>query len=476
MKKIARLHRFPLLLLLCLLLVSTALPVAANSALHKWTGLSSTGSILTGSRGPLQIEKELLTFDLTEFPKAPYTDSADFAAYSGKVTAEYTVLNPTDAPVTATLLFPFGQIPTYGSIYDQQGNLVQNLDAEKYGAFSDGKPLRTTLRHSFSRSPYAFDLQKDLALLSDSFRSTQAFTPNMPVTKYTFTVKGVEKWHYSDAHAALDIPKHDEATWFYLEGGASFKSLPDGNNRISAWVLNNGSQFTLYAIGNPPEKLPVWHFYKTGTTKDGDEIAGSMTLESTESMTLLELARNRWKAGSGISLVDWYNAMLSEMTTDQTDNLLFLTLFEQGFSQHLMQWYEYELSLAPGQRLVNRVTAPIYPDINGSKEPPVYTYTYLLSPANTWDKFGTLDIVINTPYYLTRNNLQRFTKTDTGYTLSLNHLPEDEFVFYLSASPHSKDNLSLFLTDFWGIILVLVPAVLIGGIFYFVNWLSKNKR
>lgn len=168
--------------------------------------------------------------------------------------------------------------------------------------------------------------------------------------------------------------------------------------------------------------------------------------------------------------------MLSEMTTDQTDNLLFLTLFEQGFPQHLMQWYEYELSLAPGQRLVNRVTAPIYPDINGSKEPPVYTYTYLLSPANTWDKFGTLDIVINTPYYLTRNNLQRFTKTDTGYTLSLNHLPEDELVFYLSASPHSKDNLSLFLTDFWGIILVLVPAVLIGGIFYFVNWLSKNKR
>ena len=104
-----------------------------------------------------------------------------------------------------------------------------------------------------------------------------------------------------------------------------------------------------------------------------------------------------------------------------------------NISSQLMRWYVYELTLEPGQTLVNTVEAPMYPSINLRDDPAVYGYTYLLSPAQTWAEFGDLEIVINTPYYLTASTLEGFEKTETGYSLSLDGLPEGDLTFSLSA-------------------------------------------
>ena len=99
-----------------------------------------------------------------------------------------------------------------------------------------------------------------------------------------------------------------------------------------------------------------------------------------------------------------------------------------------MRWYQYEITIEPKSSITNTVTAPIYPEINGSYEPAIYTYTYLLSPASTWASFGELEIIINTPFYITENSLEGFTKTETGYTLKRNGLPGGELEFTLSTS------------------------------------------
>ena len=98
-----------------------------------------------------------------------------------------------------------------------------------------------------------------------------------------------------------------------------------------------------------------------------------------------------------------------------------------------MRWYEYEISIGPGECIVNTVTAPIYPSINSDYEPPIYEYTYLLSPAQTWAEFGTLDIVVNTPYYMTVSGLEGFKWNNPGYELHLDGLPEGELTFTLCA-------------------------------------------
>ena len=52
------------------------------------------------------VDKELLTFDVQEFPEQYYPDTDSFLAYTGNVTAEYIFRNPANYAVTATLVFP----------------------------------------------------------------------------------------------------------------------------------------------------------------------------------------------------------------------------------------------------------------------------------------------------------------------------------------------------------------------------------
>lgn len=95
-----------------------------------------------------------------------------------------------------------------------------------------------------------------------------------------------------------------------------------------------------------------------------------------------------------------------------------------------MRWYEYTLTLGPGQALKNEVTAPLYPAIDAGYTPSLYAYTYLLSPAKTWTQFGELKVVVNTPYYMTECGIDGFTKTDGGYALTLPGLPEGRADLY----------------------------------------------
>ena len=122
-------------LLICTLFISTLLPitVSANSAQTHWRGVDSTGAMVVGENCPIEVKKEVLTFDISEFPANYYREKEDYLAYTGKVTAEYTFYNPTDLTVTATLAFPFGKQPDYASIYDEESqSYVTNVDTEKY--------------------------------------------------------------------------------------------------------------------------------------------------------------------------------------------------------------------------------------------------------------------------------------------------------------------------------------------------------
>ena len=141
-----------------------------------------------------------------------------------------------------------------------------------------------------------------------------------------------------------------------------------------------------------------------------------------------------------------------------------------------MQWYEYTLTLEPGQILTNTVTAPLYPAIDAGYTPSIYTYTYLLSPAKTWAQFGKLKIVVNTPYYMIENSQGGFSETEKGCELTLPGLPEKELTFTLSEAEHPKPpKLSI---PFKPVFLLAGFAgfVLIGGGVIAVVLIIKRKK
>ena len=121
------------ILILFTLTVAFMIPTNANSAQTHWRGVDSTGAVVVDDSCPVEVTKEVLTFDISEFPENYYRDAEEYLAYTGTVTAEYTFYNPTDITVTATLAFPFGTQRDYANVYDEESQTyVTNVDTEKY--------------------------------------------------------------------------------------------------------------------------------------------------------------------------------------------------------------------------------------------------------------------------------------------------------------------------------------------------------
>ncbi len=419
--------RKTLLMALCaaLLLIGPGLflPALANSAQTWWSGTDGAGLIVTEGECPIEVTRERLTFELWEFPENFYDvgEEESFLAYSGMVSAEYTFLNPTDLTVDVRLAFPFGQQPHYSPFWNGEAD-----DAEKYGVSVDGQEIERRIRHTY-RADYAdFYLEEDLPRLSDGYLEDDFFLPGMTVTRYAFRADGVDS-RYSAANAAFDfVPASDVRILFpQLNGGSA---LGGDRFRAEAWV-ENGDTFEVYAIGGA--FFPEWTFYRDGACRDGEEIAGMMSLTEVETLTFEELALSSFDPEGDVSAIDWYNAFVCLLNDNHWQGGLLGT--DRLSASDLLRWYEYELTFAPGQTLVNRVEAPIYPDIDTDCTPSLYTYTYLLSPAGTWADFGELEIVLNTPFYLIDDD--SFEKTEGGYRKIMPGLPEGELVFSLAAEP-----------------------------------------
>ena len=422
-----------------LVLILSLVPVTAlaNSAQTLWDGTDSTGAIITGENCPIVVEHELLTFDIGEFPASYYREVSDYLAYSGSVTAAYTFYNPADYDVNATLVFPFGGIPDYGDIWDNENaKPLRYSDTEKYDITVAGVPIERRLRHTFMLWEHQFELEEDMAKLHDGFMDDPFYSPDMPVTRCTYVPGNADTETYHAASAAFVLSADPAITRVYMEGGNGGKTLEDAV-QLEGWV-DPENPFVINVIGEPLTELPNWKFYTNGSCEE--EIDGTMTLVSEETVTLKEFLLQEYDPASGILEHDWYNAMVTALNYyEWAHGAIAGTEIGFDISDRLMRWYEYEISIGAGERIVNTVTAPIYPAIDGRYVPPTYQYTYLLSPAKTWAEFGTLDIVVNTPFYMIEDGVTiAFEQADHGYAVHLDGLPEGELTFTLCSEPVPK--------------------------------------
>ena len=447
---------------------------SANSAQSYWRGVDATGAMITGENCPIEVTAETLTFDIGEFPQNYSSVDYDKTEYSAKVTAEYTFYNPTDMDVTATLVFPFGSQPDY-ELPDEDDD--QGSDAYKYDITLDGKAIEKKIRYTITER-YGFDLSRDLKRLLDSYAKDDFFAPDTPVTKYVYTVGDKQNpspiaGDKTDAYAVFDWSGSD-GTLIYFPAQKFYYETTDGIGRFGTWA-KNGSSFVLYAIGKPLSHLPNWGIYKSIRATAEDKICDGITLYSATTTTFEQFALSYRNENSKVSEVDWYNAVLSTVK-GASDKTAYGVLSDFGLEsrfydgRRLMRWYEYEIRIAPKSNVKNAVTAPIYPAIDLDYKPGVYSYTYLLSPASTWAKFGKLDVVVNTPFYITKNSISGFEKTENGYSASFDGLPEGELEFTLCSAENPKyapyGGTGNTQVIFWGLIIALSLLVLsvIGGI------------
>ena len=415
-----------------LLALAAPLPAQANSAQAQWSGTTAAGALVTDDACPLAVEKETLVLDIPEFPQSYYGDLDSYLSYGGKVTAEYTFYNPADYTVNAVLVFPFGTLPDYGYAWDRETEEpVLGADTEKYEITVDGEAVEKTLRHTLSLPGSQFEWERDMALLHDTYLEDDFYDPEMPVTQYTYEPLQVDTETFGAATAAFVVSADPSQTKVLVKNQSGGRLLDEGA-QFSCWVEDD--PIVVSVIGEPLGHSPDWRIYENGACEK--EIQGAMELVGTETVTLKEWALLEYPKASGVLEQDWYNAVVEAMKYFEWEyGAVSGSELSWDLTGHLMRWYEYRITLEPGQRVVNTVTAPLYPSIDLRYEPPVYQYTYLLSPAQSWESFGTLDVEIRTPYCLTESSLEGWTGTQEGYALGGTGLPEGELIFTLCSEP-----------------------------------------
>ena len=447
-----------------------ALAAWGNSALAYWSGTAAVGAGVEGEC-PLQVEKEVLTFDIDAFPSnEDYPDektaSGALAAYmeNAKVTAEYTFYNPATYDVTATLAFPFGATPYY---YDQ----ADPAD-DAWGAAVDGVPVSTRLRHTL----YTYNNEVDLKKLVDGYRDDSFFKFDLPVTRYYYEYR--TDGNDDGVYVQMTV-KYGKDIRFSCDWG-TYEDTGDGAI-LRFRMTSDRYPYEIVFFGGEPESVSIELFadidQKTPVRDESHRLD-----RKTKTCTFRELVFEENDSAYGVSESDWYNAFLDRLL--QYEERYWMQNNEgrphsyriHHLERELMQWYEYDMTVPAGEKVVNTVTAPLFPDIDEGYEPPVYNYTYLLSPARTWAKFGALEVMINTPFYLIESGVGDFEAVEGGFKRSFDGLPEGELSFKLSSDPSPKEDRTFLWTLLIVIGYLLSITLIVIGVTAIVTVLVVKKQ
>lgn len=410
-----------------------ALPVAAGGVLGAGTLRAAAYGERDGVNGSdivaddaadaacVILERETLTFYIDDLPA-----SADAAKEStSRVSAEYTLYNPTAEDLPLRLYLPVGSSPAY----------LDGVSSARYTVTAEGEDLRLTARHTYQERNYfgaAFDLDGERP--RDERRQDTFFGEEVSVTIYTYTVSvpagGGDTRTFIFCYDAN--PRRTQI--FSAENGAL--GVSNGSGELYMNVASGKTQqVVVYAVGDVPDGVSADVYSMAGAEArpvQGAEVA----LSSAESTTFGALVDGMYAAlpqttRGVLSSVDFYNAAVAMLEGGEQAGLT-SRADATAVLENLMLWYEYELTLPAGARVTHTVTAPLYPDLpeEGGER---WTYHYLLSPGQQWKDFGGIEIRVVTPYHIENGSLE-FTADEGGFVYVKEGLPLGELVLTVTPS------------------------------------------
>ncbi len=406
----------------------------ANSAPTHWRGSDANGIIIGEDNCPIVVEKEVLTFDIWNMPTQYHGETGIFGG--DKFTAEYTLHNPTDMDITATVLFPFGKKGDYYSVdFMTNREFINNY----YSVKIDGREIEKEKRYTFYPYNYEeFDILWHSGRISDGYRGDEFFNPGQKVTKYVVDCDQTGE----DKILKLEWENKNDGTLLYTTHYNSGKFY---DNSLTLTYHFDGD-FIYYIVGTGPNRPQIGVFEENeervyeGSGESVERLTESVEMTLEDFLTDNEYIKESFEK-LDIMQADKENILADMFAYSRRGNE------DRAFADHmnyysipeeLMCWYRYEITIPAGGTVVNTVTAPLFPDVQTNREPDIYIYNYLLSPATKWRDFGNLEIVVNTPYYITESNVENFEKTETGYKSTFDTLPDGELSFTICEAEKPK--------------------------------------
>lgn len=459
-------------LLLFVMLPCFVLPSAAMtpSPPTNIVGGKSYGGKISTESGVV-IENQTVTYNISTFPTFD-SKAMVVEEYTGSVTTEYTLYNPTDSKIDVKLYSPFSH----------NGKHYFNSDPEisKHSVSVEGAIGNVALRHSYNNYNDPHEISTSI---QDEYIESEFVSPDLPVTKYTFKQTGIEE---EEAYLAFDFDRillGRNCFCFNVE--VEKKSQNKNTYRISMPAVENGETFDIFVIGDPLTTPPVLNVYQDKPWYGTVTAEGNIELIGQESMTLLDYLLTFRDPSLEISDVDWYNMAIMDIEPILIRHYgyYYMGYLQDRLINDVNSIYICDLSILPGERATVRITAPIYPEIETNYDPPTFFYQYDLYTDNAQLFSGNITVNINTPYSIIPNENYIFEKTDEGYSLTM---PASESfddgtgyisggVFFTLCEVEEPRNISESVwSNLLGVLIVvfiiLLPVIIVGIAIQALGW------
>ena len=420
--------------LLAAALPCAASPVLANSGPNSEYGITAQGVFVRNEQSVLAVESEKLTFDIVDMPTL-----STLGDYKSTVTAEYNFVNTSANTVHTSMAFPLKTSKNY-----RYGEQVFTPEISV-----NGVPVECAARYTCSTYT-GFD--ESVKQISDAWYSDDFYRADLPVTKYAVSVE--RPADYESVRISAKV-RCDESKARYIGWGSSltyyfdYYREDDPLNDVDMQELYN---YSFYVLGDVSALSCEWKTeaanYRNNflTSYKRVDIPCSVTVDG--ETTLKELILANRPEDSVISELDYYNAVASNLYDDDYAGYPSRLNF---YEDDALLWYTYDVEVEPNGRFTNKVTAPIFPTIDFDYDADVCEYEYYLSPAAKWASFGTLEVRVNSKYYMYEPPAG-FEKCEGGYKAEFSSLPHGELSFRMSSSKHPRLRYSALISKVLGTI------------------------
>ncbi len=443
---------------LCAALPCAVSPVFANSGPQREHGVTASGAIVQGEKSALAVESEKLIFDIKDFPEYGKADK-----YQSTVTAEYKFVNTSENTVTTSMAFPLGRHPDY---FDYSG--VKAFSPE---ITVDGEDAEVETRHTYGNYDSFAECVK---LISDEWYSDDFYNVDLPVTEYSVSMNFSD---YDYAYAVGEVTCDGTKARYFgndYDLGEMRYYFEKTTQTVTPYAKKSDGRQYFYVLGDDSAFFCEWHA-EVWSRNGYKRVDLPVAVKKTREITLKEMVLGLRDDKSAVSDIDFYNGVVRQFE----DDACVLPEYRQYFGdENFLIWYTYDVQVEPNGSIVNTVTSPIFPTIDYFYTPNVFGYEYLLSPAAEWQSFGTLEIVINTHYYVTETSVG-FDKTEEGYVATLDGLPSKELSFSLCTDPDPEYHKNVFGIAVITIALVFlfaVELVSLGSVIFAIVYLIKSRK
>jgi hypothetical protein len=447
-------------------------PVWANAGPTYWHGYPLSEILVVDENCPVEVAEEKLLLDFSQGSKGDHT-------VRGQVMASYQMVNPTDDRLSVQMAFPFV-------------NSIMGFSPEDVAITVDGNPVPFDLFLGSQRVNDGYRIEPDevsfafgniLETLNVRDYRPEAFAPDEKGTLYTVEVSPMSE---QEINFAVEFTLEQDQTKVLINGFNRY-GIQGSSVRIAAWC-DRQETLEIFVLGDKPD------FSFRGYI-DG-ELTEETNLFSYEIITeevglksyVLRKAKERlqpWPEGLTEQLYNIYSEALDRQFANNRGFIeVYDFLSEDRRDRVMIMVYTVDFP-ANSERNVSVSYQGVGTMDRRETRQPVYSFQYLLNPAQHWGSFGNLEIEVITPEeapYIIDSSIPLTQERVGYYTAKLDRLPEGDFLFSIyhkeKISPleqvfrrlEALKYLAFFFAPF------IIPVILIGIVAALIKTFAKSWK